>query len=595
MSPTVLVRRAVQLLFLVAFVGLVAMTRSQPDADPNPLVKLFFMFDPLVLVSTWLSAYAMPMAVFAVPVIAAIVLILALVRRWISIPAVAFAGLVLAAVGIIVGQVTGWAPMPRPLLWAFATIAVTMVLGRVFCGWICPLGTVHAIASRLMRRRGGVSHGWSRWQTAKYYLLAGLLAMALLGGHWGTIFDPLVLLYRTTTTAMFPAAQWAVEEGSTAVFQGQPEHGVYRPGVVTEPVYNYLRDNVFSIPKQAFLGSGLIAAFFVLTLVLNAYRPRFWCRYLCPLGAMLGLFSWRTLLRRKVDAKACNHCGLCDRTCHGAAAEKPGQGWMAAECLGCFHCSEACPRGALHFQATLPWRQPSGTQSIDLSKRASLFAALGGIAGLALVRATPQARGHVFHRRLIRPPGARDERAFLDRCTACGMCMKVCPTGGLQPAVLEAGLEGLWTPRLVPSIGHCDYTCNLCGQVCPTEAIRPLTLDEKQQTKLGLAAFDITRCIPYAYGRDCMVCEEHCPVPDKAIYFVETEVQDHDGKKTTIKQPRVDAKRCIGCGQCENVCVFKDGPAIRVSSSNESRQAENQPILVGDDPDSEAGDSPYGS
>ena len=110
------------------------------------------------------------------------------------------------------------------LLWALATVAVTLVLGRVFCGWVCPLGTLHAIVSRLLRRRGrrppqaavptapgrrlastgsAPVPGWTAHRV-KYYLLAGLLAMALVGGHWGTIFDPLVLLYRTDDRGPFP-------------------------------------------------------------------------------------------------------------------------------------------------------------------------------------------------------------------------------------------------------------------------------------------------------------------------------------------------------------------------------------------------------
>jgi MauM/NapG family ferredoxin protein len=416
----------------------------------------------------------------------------------------------------------------------------------------------------------------------KYYLLAGVLAMALVGGHWGMIFDPLVLLYRTTTVALFPAAQWAVEEGSTAIYQHQPDHGFFRPGIVTEPVYDFLRLHVFTVPKQAFLGSGLVAGLLIVTLALNAYRPRFWCRYVCPLGALLGLAAWRPLLRRTVRQSSCNQCDLCGRTCQGAVAAAPGSGWMASECLGCFNCSGSCPKGALQFQWVLPWRRSAGGQSLDLSKRAVLGGAVAGVAALALLRATPQGRGRTFHPRLIRPPGARAEPAFIERCTACGLCMKGCPTGGLQPAWTEAGLEGLWTPRLVPAIGHCDFNCTLCGRLCPTQAIQPLSVEEKQQTKIGLASFDTSRCIPYAYGRDCMVCEEHCPVADKAIYFVEIEVQDHDGRKTTIKQPRIDPKRCIGCGQCENVCVLKDRPAVRVFSANESRHPENQPMLADD-------------
>lgn len=159
------------------------------------------------------------------------------------------------------------------------------------------------------------------------------------------------------------------------------------------------------------------------------------------------------------------------------------------------------------------------------------------------------------------------------------MCIKICPTGALHPTLLEAGLEGLWTPRLVPRVGPCDQNCNLCGQVCPTEAIRPLPLEEKQKTKLGLAMFDTTRCLPYAYGRDCMVCEEQCPIADKAIYFLEVEIQDREGQKRKIKQPHVDPDKCTGCGVCEYCCVYRDEAAVRVVSANETRNSDNQCIL----------------
>jgi ferredoxin len=265
---------------------------------------------------------------------------------------------------------------------------------------------------------------------------------------------------------------------------------------------------------------------------------------------------------------------------------------MPAECLGCLNCVQSCPRGSVRFTFAGPWRRAPGVEHVGLDRRGLLGAALGGLAGLCLLRITPQARGKTFTDALIRPPGTRPEREFLQRCTACGMCMKVCQTGGLQPALTEAGLEGLWTTRLVPRIGYCDYNCNLCGQVCPTEAIQPLSVEEKQQVRIGLAAFDTSRCIPYAYSRDCMVCEEHCPIPDKAIYFVEVEIQQRDGGgPKRVKQPHVYPEKCTGCGICENKCPFKDGPAVRVYSANESRQPENQPILPSA---GGAGENPYG-
>lgn len=525
-------RRTIQLLFLAVFFLGVIWTQPDPGVEPSPWLKSWFLIDPLIMVTTWLAAHALPTAA----------------------------------------------------LLALVLLGLTVVLGRVFCGWICPLGTIHDLAGRLFHRRRDNPWNrehWSRGQRVKYYLLIGFLLMAVFGGHWVTIMDPLVLLYRTTTVALLPGLQGAVEEGSTVAFQADPSVGTLHLTAVTEPVYKFFRDHVFSKPSQAFLGSGLIAIFFVVIIALNAYRRRFWCRYLCPLGALLGLFARRPLLRRKTDQESCNQCDLCAGGCHGGATAAAGDRWIPSECMGCLNCTDACNRGVLTFELAAPWRKEPRREGIGLSRRSAIGAAVGGVTALALLRANPQARGQRFNPQLIRPPGARPESEFLARCTGCGLCMKVCPTGALQPCVNEAGLEGIWTPRLAPRIGYCDYTCNLCGQVCPTEAIEPLSLEEKQQTKIGLAAFDTTRCIPYAYGRDCMVCEEHCPVPDKAIYFQEVDVVDRDGVSQKIKQPHVDPDLCTGCGVCENVCPYKGRPAVRVFSANETRHPENQPILPG--------------
>lgn len=530
-------RRAVQIAFLLLFFGLIVLAGPGVEAESGPLLAAFFLADPLILVATWLAAHAV-------------------------VPA---------------------------MLWALVVVAITLLLGRVFCGWACPLGTIHDIAGRFFdgwQRHPKRRDQWSPWQRGKYYLLAGLLVMAALGCHWVTIMDPLVLLYRTTTTVLSPSAQWAVEEGATAVFEADPGVGSWRLKQATEPVYEFLGRHVFVVPGQAFLHTGLIAAVFVTIVLLNGYRRRFWCRYLCPLGALLGLLSWRPLLRRAVGQEDCNECGLCGMACHGAAAAKPGHEWKPAECFGCLNCTDSCGRDALAFRLVWPWRRKQPGEGIDLSKRATMGVAVGGLVTLAMLRANPLARGLDTETRynpaLLRPPGARPEREFLQRCTACGLCMKVCRTGGLQPALTEAGLEGLWTPRLVPRIGYCDHDCNLCGQICPTEAIRSLAIEEKQHTKIGLASLDASRCIPYAYGRECMVCEEHCPVPDKAIHFLEVEIRDRNGQAVLLKQPHVDPDLCIGCGVCEHVCVYQDQPAIHVFSTNETRHPRHESVAPAD-------------
>lgn len=158
--------------------------------------------------------------------------------------------------------------------------------------------------------------------------------------------------------------------------------------------------------------------------------------------------------------------------------------------------------------------------------------------------------------------------------------MKVCITNGLQPTFLEAGLEGIWSPLLIPKIGYCEYRCTLCGQVCPTGAIKKLDLKEKAKIKIGLAMIDKSRCLPYAHATPCIVCEEVCPTPKKAVWFDRVSVKGRNGKEKTIQQPRVDLELCIGCGICEAKCPVIDRPAIYVTSIGESRSRENQLLLM---------------
>ena len=138
--------------------------------------------------------------------------------------------------------------------------------------------------------------------------------------------------------------------------------------------------------------------------------------------------------------------------------------------------------------------------------------------------------------------------------------MKVCVTNVLQPSVLEGGIQGIWAPRLDASIGYCEYECNLCGTVCPTGAIRRLSVEAKKKQRIGLAVIDRNLCLPWKDGTPCLVCEEHCPLGNKAIWIEETEGPDGEA----IKRPHVDPELCIGCAVCENKCPVLTRKAIKV-------------------------------
>ena len=524
-------RRCTQIASLFFFLFLFWSTRHQKGQVGGQWLMTYFHLDPLILLTTWLSNHTVP--VFS--------------------------------------------------LLALITVVLTLLMGRVFCGWVCPLGVIHAAASHLGRRKRGARHPadeWSPWQRPKYYFLFALLILSLFGAHWIGVFDPLSLLYRTTTIAVAPAVEYALDDSASAIYEADPHVGSFQLTDLTEPVYRFMRKYVFVVPRQSFIESGLVLVLFVTIVLLNIYRRRFWCRYVCPLGALLGLLSKRPVVRLSSVSAGCSSCGLCAMKCPAAASpDKPNQ-WRPTECYACWNCVGTCNSGAITFRVGSPFK-PVTLTKLDMSRRAVLNASAGGILGLLFLRLSPQAQGKAFNQALIRPPGSREEREFVQRCIQCGACMKTCPTNGLQPTFLEAGLEGIWTPMLVPKIGYCEYNCNACGQVCPVQAIQPLPMEEKHKVKIGLASFDTSRCLPYAYNKECMVCEEHCPLPKKAIYVKEKEVTLRNGRVITIKVPYVDANLCIGCGICESKCVYKDLPAIRVTSANESRNTNNQPVLQG--------------
>ena len=225
--------------------------------------------------------------------------------------------------------------------------------------------------------------------------------------------------------------------------------------------------------------------------------------------------------------------------------------------------------------------RPPQPARLDLSRRGLLFGAAAGAGAVLLVRSSALGESRTFSPTLVRPPGSLPEDDFLSRCVRCGECMKVCPTNALQPVLTEGGLAGLWTPVLNMRLGYCEYECNLCSQVCPTQAIKKTTLPEKQQIRIGMAFFDKNRCLPYSLARTCIVCEEHCPTPKKAIWFQEVQVMTPDKSMTTVKQPHVDPSLCIGCGICENKCPIADRRGVYVTSVGESRNPKNQVLLDG--------------
>jgi ferredoxin-type protein NapF len=191
---------------------------------------------------------------------------------------------------------------------------------------------------------------------------------------------------------------------------------------------------------------------------------------------------------------------------------------------------------------------------VSLSRRYVLGSLIFGFFSALVIKTNPlQTQNGLINNRLIRPPGALPEGEFVSVCTGCGQCLKVCPNNALQSTFLEAGLAGLYTPRLVPRVGYCEEFCNFCGRVCPTEAIQDLTLEEKRLIQMGIAHIDKTRCIAWDSEKICLVCNEQCSY--QAIVGDEK------------KRPIIKEEKCTGCGICEKKCPVDGEAAIIVYAS----------------------------
>jgi polyferredoxin len=534
-------RRISQIFFLLLFLALLILTSMRPastgsaDIHMRGPVRMFFILDPLIAITNALATHAL------------------------------YRGLILSLVVLL----------------------PTLFLGRFFCGWICPLGTLqHFVGSLKSEGKRGKqrieSNRYKRWQTIKYVvLLAGLVAAVFGSMAIGTL-DPFSLLVRSFGLAILPAINIA----SRALLVPLEHSHVLAIKTVGTYLHTALQLTILDL-RQAHFNQGLVLGILFLLILWASMRiTRFWCRSICPLGALLGAVSRWSIFGLHKDASSCDKCNRCLLHCQGGDDPVGSVPWRKSECLMCMNCVDSCPHGALEFRF---FRNEHDVASPDLGRRRTVTGLAAGVAAVPLIRANT-GLGKSRHERLLRPPGSVDETDFLSRCIRCGECMKVCPNNSLQPTLTEAGLEGLWTPTLVPRIGYCEPSCVLCSEVCPTGAIWQITLKGKgwvaggatqksQPVRLGTAFYDRGRCLPWALATDCIVCEEWCPVSPKAIYVEEAKVIDSSGNTKILKQPRVDPSRCVGCGACEYACPLQEKPAVYVTSIGESRSPNSQILL----------------
>lgn len=455
--------------------------------------------------------------------------------------------------------------VPALVSLSFITLAVlillTLIFGRIYCSTICPMGIFQDIvtwiskktAKKKKRFRFSRAMNVLRWSVVGVTAVAFLFKFTTLLG----LLDPYSAFGRMTVNVFKPLYMLGnnLLESIFSKFDN----------------YTFYQVDASLISISSFI-IGLIT--FLLIGFLAWKYGRTWCNTMCPVGTILGFLSRFSLLKVRIDAEKCNHCGLCATKCKASCINSKEQAIDYSRCVDCFDCLGECKQKALRY--TLPSgvvkQTPEASKlNTDASKRRFLLAGLttAAVAPKAVAQAqnaVAAATGMKSDKRQtpITPPGSVSQEHFQSRCTSCHLCVSKCPSHVLKPAFMEYGLGGIMQPTVYFEKGFCNFDCTVCGDVCPNGAILPLTMEQKHLTQMGKVVFIEENCIVYRDGTSCGACSEHCPTQALSM------IPYKDG----LTIPHVDTDICVGCGGCEYICPARPFRAVYIEGNAVQQDAK---------------------
>jgi polyferredoxin len=431
------------------------------------------------------------------------------------------------------------------LLPGIILLGLSFLLGRFYCGWLCPLGTILDLITVKIKKSTPLK---CLKGNCKYWILLPVLAASLFNLNIVGLLDPIAILVRALTFFLHPLIGETFRSGWVGLLKIFGDSRDY-----LDPGFRLIKNYILPFRESLYPLTFLSALVFMMIIYLERFERRNWCRNLCPLGTLMGIAAKFSLFKR-VPVKLCSDCNRCKEICPTSFDQAI---FNQEECILCMNCQKQCTHNRAEFQVAMS-NQNDGKRHIE--RRVLLASIIGGFFLSRSFRFSEPAS----EARLLRPPGVRSEVEFLRKCVRCGECMKVCLRNALYPAFTEGGLEGIYTPVFKPRLGYCEYNCTLCGQVCPTGAIPDLAQSRKKLEVIGKAVFNKNHCIPFAKRTDCIVCEEHCPIPSKAIRSEEMLITGTDGIQKIVKLPYVVEELCNGCGICENVCPLESMAGVEI-------------------------------
>ncbi|MCC8188692.1 MAG: 4Fe-4S binding protein [Bacteroides sp.] len=461
-------------------------------------------------------------------------------------------------------------------------ILLTLLFGRIYCSVICPLGVFQDSVSWTAGKRKKNRFRYSPALNGLRYGVLALFVFALIGGGLlGTsmlvsLLEPYSAYGRMASNLLAPLYQWS-NNGLAYLAERMDSYAFYSVDVWIKSMTTFV-----------------IAVVTLIVIVILSWRGgRTYCNTLCPVGTLLGFLSRFSLCKPVFDTARCNSCGLCARNCKASCIDSGTHTIDYSRCVTCMDCINKCNKQAIHYKivrkqpqpviapataeadhttstaevnapSAIPGKKALKNQSSrrDFLSVTALFAVTTALkaqekkvdGGLAVI----EQKKRPTRAQYITPPGSKSVRNLNKRCTACQLCVSVCPNQILFPS---ADLTRLMQPEISYERGFCRPECNRCSQVCPAGAIEPLDLADKSATQIGRAVWIRENCLPCNEDVRCSSCAIHCPTG--AIQMVPKSADDPES--TPI--PVVHTERCIGCGACEHYCPARPFSAIYVEGN----------------------------
>ncbi|WP_065219973.1 MULTISPECIES: 4Fe-4S binding protein [Butyricimonas] len=431
-------------------------------------------------------------------------------------------------------------------------ITLTLIFGRIYCSVICPLGVFQDVIAWFGKRRKKLPYSYSPALSWVRYGILGIFIIALITGAGSIValLAPYSAYGRIANNLFAPLWQWS--------------NNLLAHAAERADSYAFYEVDVWIKSLPTFL---IAAATFVILITLAWRNGRTYCNTICPVGTVLGFLSRNSLFRVTIDAEKCNGCSLCSHKCKAACINHKKHEVDYSRCVACMNCLQTCKQGAISYKPHYkrPAQEPM-REAADVNKSRRNFLTVATVLASTSVLKAQEKKvdgglaviedKKIPHRDTpITPPGSLGTRNMNQRCTACQLCVTVCPNHVLRPS---GDLSTLMQPEMSYERGYCRPECNKCSEVCPAGAILPITAAAKSAIQIGHAVWIKENCVPLTDGVDCGNCARHCPTG--AIQMVASDPDMTDSPKI----PVVNTERCIGCGACEHLCPARPFSAIYV-------------------------------